>query len=837
LEEGKRYYIAADWKEEGGGDHCQVAWQGPGVPDREIIPGAYLSPFLPYWARSPDPPHQATGWGERELTLRWTPGLYTQATNGHEVYFSTDEQKVLDRDPGIKIIRTDPCYPLPFTLSLGTRYFWAVDEVNVAGPEPYKWEGPAWWFETSPCLVADDMEDYNDRGEIRQKWYDGYSYLVWGDPPTYRPIKRDASSGSNLNVASAVGGQVYAGTESMALYYDNDGNTFVPSSVETWKYPAPYFSEIEANTTGPTGLGIGENWTASGIKAIALWYQGHSISDGSSSQSAGEYRLNGRGSDIWGTFDEFHYVFIPLSGTAQVVARVMSVENTNPWAKAGLMIRQDLSPQSIHASVVVTPGQGVSFQRRLVAGGTSTNTDVGGITAPQYVKLIKGVGGTVDAQYSPDNVNWTSIATETMTWTDPMYVGLCVTSHNVAELCTADFNNVSPSLAAGQALNIGNNDPEELYVGVRDAYGGFSIVEHNDPNAAAAVGPGPAPSWQEWNIELSRFSGVNFSAIKKVYIGLGDRSNPLPPAPPGGSGIIYVDDVRICPPRCVPQFGPSADLTGDCRVDEEDLDVFEDDWLMGDSTIYSQAVSPSDPNLTAHYMFENNLNDSGPHGYHGSDPCGFGVGYAAGPPTFGQALELNGSTQHVVVGSVGIDANVPRTIAGWAKANTLTIPNWTPCFGFTSFTGTGNQSFDIQRRNYNTYCLHVYGWEDDMMDVDLEWHHLAGTYDGRTLRWYGDGAFYGQNSTRMLNTTDNVQMGKRAHDAGGHWPGRVDDVYIFSRELAHEEIMYLAGVPSVYFPLVSPANFYDQEPNNFKKVNFRDYGVMAGQWLDETKWP
>jgi len=274
-----------------------------------------------------------------------------------------------------------------------------------------------------------------------------------------------------------------------------------------------------------------------------------------------------------------------------------------------------------------------------------------------------------------------------------------------------------------------------------------------------------------------------------------------------------------------------------------DIEILAGDWLDYDYTIYAQPVSPSDPCLTAHWMFEGNLNDSGPYGYNATDPCGFGVAYAAGPAGFGQALELNGTNQWIKVGSVGIDANDPRTIAGWAKANVppASIVGWANIFGFTSTpTSGGNRSFDIQRRgDEDFYCLHVYGWERNMMALDQEWHHLAGTYDGRTLRWYGDGLFYGEDSSRMLTTDDNVQMGKRGHPQGDEprWPGRIDDVYIFSRELSHEEIMNVAGIPSIYFPLVSPANLSDNEPNNFKKVNFRDYGVIAGSWLEKVLWP
>jgi hypothetical protein len=49
---GRKYYIMARWTEQGGGDHCMVAWQGPDQPQppvsgsaSAVIPGNRLSPF------------------------------------------------------------------------------------------------------------------------------------------------------------------------------------------------------------------------------------------------------------------------------------------------------------------------------------------------------------------------------------------------------------------------------------------------------------------------------------------------------------------------------------------------------------------------------------------------------------------------------------------------------------------------------------------------------------------------------------------------------------------------------------------------------------------------
>ena len=43
---GQKYYIEVLHVEAGGGDNVSVAWQGPGIP-QQVIPGTYLSPFVP----------------------------------------------------------------------------------------------------------------------------------------------------------------------------------------------------------------------------------------------------------------------------------------------------------------------------------------------------------------------------------------------------------------------------------------------------------------------------------------------------------------------------------------------------------------------------------------------------------------------------------------------------------------------------------------------------------------------------------------------------------------------------------------------------------------------
>ncbi|HQI27884.1 MAG TPA: lamin tail domain-containing protein, partial [Sedimentisphaerales bacterium] len=51
----------------------------------------------------------------------------------------------------------------------------------------------------------------------------------------------------------------------------------------------------------------------------------------------------GGGADIGGTFDSFYFLFVPLQGDGELTVQVIGMVNTNPWAKAGVMIRETLT--------------------------------------------------------------------------------------------------------------------------------------------------------------------------------------------------------------------------------------------------------------------------------------------------------------------------------------------------------------------------------------------------------------------------------------------------------------------------------------------------------------
>jgi hypothetical protein len=178
---------------------------------------------------------------------------------------------------------------------------------------------------------------------------------------------------------------------------------------------------------------------------------------GTATFSNGVFTVSGSGADIWGSADEFQYTFLNADATGNttdiaVIARVDSEQNVNAWTKAGVMIRAGLSASTPHASLFVSPGKGLSFQRRLVTGGPSYATTLPGVTAPVWVKLVSEVNypnENVRAYYRKNATDpWTQFAQDAfpaVIW-QPV-AGIAVSSHVDGTLATAAFSNVSAAPA------------------------------------------------------------------------------------------------------------------------------------------------------------------------------------------------------------------------------------------------------------------------------------------------------------------------------------------------------------------------------------------------------
>jgi len=163
---------------------------------------------------------------------------------------------------------------------------------------------------------------------------------------------------------------------------------------------------------------------------------------GTAAYAASTFTIEGSGSDIGGSKDEFRYVYQPADGDCTIVAKVLSVEKTDNNAKAGVLIRETLATDSRHAAVLVTPSNGIQFKTRSTTGGSTSTKTKNGLTAPYWVKFVRS-GSTFTGYYSPDGATWTSMGSVTISMGQSVYIGLGVNSHKDGTLCTGTLDNVT----------------------------------------------------------------------------------------------------------------------------------------------------------------------------------------------------------------------------------------------------------------------------------------------------------------------------------------------------------------------------------------------------------
>ena len=182
------------------------------------------------------------------------------------------------------------------------------------------------------------------------------------------------------------------------------------------------------------------NWLTEDVGVVAA--------TGSFGLTNGVFTIQGSGADIWNSADGFRYVFQSLSGACSITARVLNMQNTTGWAKAGVMIRETLDASSQYVINFISPANGTALQQRSGTGASASGvTGNTGLAAPYWVRLVRS-GNTFTSYVAPDGINWTQTGTTTVSMNANVYVGLAVCSHVDGTLCQAQFDNVSFSTSA-----------------------------------------------------------------------------------------------------------------------------------------------------------------------------------------------------------------------------------------------------------------------------------------------------------------------------------------------------------------------------------------------------
>ena len=200
--------------------------------------------YIPLAARFPSPESGATDVAV-DTTLSWIAGREAAA---HKVYLSTDQQAVTNGTVSAVTVLQPSCSPP--SLSLGTTYFWRVDEVND-NKTPAVWPGNVWTFTTADRVVVDDFEAYDDQCNR--------VYYAW---------KSGAPNGANADC----GVSAYNGNGTGSVVGRNDPPYCEHTIIHTGRQSMPltYNGLSEATRT----FDAAQDWTRGGIKTLVVFFQG-----------------------------------------------------------------------------------------------------------------------------------------------------------------------------------------------------------------------------------------------------------------------------------------------------------------------------------------------------------------------------------------------------------------------------------------------------------------------------------------------------------------------------------------------------------------------------------
>lgn len=150
---------------------------------------------------------------------------------------------------------------------------------------------------------------------------------------------------------------------------------------------------------------------------------------GAAAHRGGVFTLSGT-LDTWGTNDGFHFAWQRLQGDGEIIARVISVENTQAHAKGGVMFRESLEANARHAQACTTPGDGAQFLLRTETSGktSATHSDADKGKFPRWLKLVRK-GDDFSGYDSADGATWTLLGKTNIAMGKVALVGLTASSH------------------------------------------------------------------------------------------------------------------------------------------------------------------------------------------------------------------------------------------------------------------------------------------------------------------------------------------------------------------------------------------------------------------------
>ncbi|MFH0954002.1 MAG: cellulase family glycosylhydrolase [Verrucomicrobiota bacterium] len=155
--------------------------------------------------------------------------------------------------------------------------------------------------------------------------------------------------------------------------------------------------------------------------------------------------IHGGGEDVWSNGDQFRFVWKKVTGDFRLTATLRGLIETHPYAKAGLMLRSSLDPDSAHVLLNIFPGGEILLASRSDKGANTEQTSIAYARLPVRLRLERK-GKTVTAGFSADGKTWSNTPVRVSTSLGSAgYAGMAVLSHDNRVLTTGSFEDIKLS--------------------------------------------------------------------------------------------------------------------------------------------------------------------------------------------------------------------------------------------------------------------------------------------------------------------------------------------------------------------------------------------------------
>ena len=456
------------------------------------------------------------------VNLSWRAGDFAVS---HDVYMGEDFSavaKATQDSAEFRINLTDtfylagfPEYAYPEGLVPGTTYYWRIDEVNDADPNS-PWQGDVWSFSVPPkTAYGPDPADgagFVDPDAVLS-WTGGYGAklhtIYFGD--TFEDVN-SATGGAMSGSATYTPPSPFEVEKVIYWRVDEfDGVDTHKGDVWAFTTPGAVGNPDPANGAADVPMAATLSWTAADNATSHELYFGTDADAVENATTASPEYIGPRalgsesydpGGLAWGSSYAWRVDEVYPSGT--VKGLVWTFET------ADFLLVDDF--ESYNDIDLPDPNSNRIFDMWIDGFGTTTNGALVGNDLPPYAEQTVIHGGAQSMICRYDNAGKTSESTLALVYPRDW------TEEGVTRLSL---------WIRGSAANAA----DRIYITLN----GTAVIYHDDSAATQLSG------WNEWVIDLSAF-GVDLTNVNTITIGVGTKNSP---APDGGTGTLYFDDIRL----------------------------------------------------------------------------------------------------------------------------------------------------------------------------------------------------------------------------------------------------------------------------------------------------